>query len=117
MQDVRKILNDFMGGLSGLGETNKAVVDAFMGLQEAAYADGALPSKTKELISVAIGAYNRCPYCIVYHVYCAYKAGATRDEILEAAMVAAGGFGAGPSMAYSSTYLLDAVNEFENEFK
>ena len=30
--------------------------------------------------------------------------------------VAAGGFGAGPSMAYSSTYLLAAVNEFEHDF-
>ena len=31
-------------------------------------------------------------------------------------MNAAGGFGAGPSMAYSSTYLLAAVNEFEHDF-
>ena len=71
---------------------------------------------TKELISVGIAAYNRCKYCIVVHVYNAYQAGATRQEILDAAMVAAGGFGAGPSMAYSSTYLLAAVNEFEHDF-
>ena len=57
-----------------------------------------------------------CKYCIVVHVYNAYQAGATRQEILDAAMVAAGGFGAGPSMAYSSTYLLAAVNEFEHDF-
>lgn len=117
MQDVRQILNDFTNGLQGLSEANPQTINAFMGLQDAAFADGALSVKTKELISVAIGVYNRCKYCIVYHVYCAYKAGATREEILEAAMVSAGGFGAGPSMAYSSTYLLDAVNEFENDFK
>ena len=70
----------------------------------------------RELISVGIAAYNRCKYCIVVHVYNAYQAGATRQEILDAAMVAAGGFGAGPSMAYSSTYLLAAVNEFEHDF-
>ena len=93
------------------------VVNAFMGLQEATFSEGALSVKTKELISLAIGAYNRCQYCMVYHVYNAYKAGATREEILEAAMVAVGGFGAGPSLAYSSTVLLDAVNEFEHDFE
>ena len=39
------------------------------------------------------------------------------EEFLEAAMVAAGSFGGGPSMAYSATVLQDAVNEFENDFK
>ncbi len=117
MQDVRQILADFQNGVAGVAEANGAFVDAFMGLQDAAFADGALSKKMKELISVAIGVYNRCQYCIVVHVHGAYEAGATREEILEAAMVAAGGFGAGPSLAYSSTVLLDAVNEFEKDFK
>lgn len=117
MQDVRKILEDFTNGVGGISESNPEVAGAFMGLQGAAFADGALSAKVKELISVAIGAYNRCQYCIVYHVYNAYKAGATREEILEAAMVTVGGFGAGPSMAYTATVLLDAVNEFEHDFE
>lgn len=116
MQDVRKILNDFTNGVGEMSEANPELVNAFMGLQGAAFSEGALSVKTKELISVAIGAYNRCQYCIVYHVYNAYKAGATREEILEAAGVVIGGFGAGPSMAYSATVLLDAVNEFEHDF-
>ncbi len=117
MQDVRQILADFQNGVGGLSESNGGVVDAFMGLQDAVFGDGALSNKTKELISVAIGVYNRCQYCIVVHVYNAYQAGATKEEILEAAMVAMGGFGAGPSMAYSATVLQDAVNEFEKDFK
>jgi len=117
MQDVRQILKDFTDGIGGLSESNPQVIKTFMDLQGATYGDTALSNKVKELISVAIGAYNRCQYCIVFHVYKAYEAGATRQEILEAAMVAAGGFGAGPSMAYSATFLLDAVNEFENDFK
>jgi AhpD family alkylhydroperoxidase len=103
--------------MGGLGKSNGKPVGAFMGLQEATYGDSVLSNKVKELISVGIGVYNRCPYCIVFHVYKAYEAGATREEILEAAMVSAGGFGAGPSMAYTATYLQDAVNEFENDFK
>ena len=46
----------------------------------------------------------------------AYEAGATREEILEAAMVAVA-FGGGPSMAYTVTTLKDAVDEFEHDFE
>ena len=77
MKDVRTMLNDFVGGLGTLSETNEAHVQAFMNLLGTNYAEGALPVKTKELISVAIGAYNRCEYCIVFGVYLAYVGGAT----------------------------------------
>ena len=116
MEDVRAILNDFMNGVNDISKEEGMTVQAFMSLQNAAFEASALDVKTKELISVGIAAYNLCKYCIVVHVYNAYQAGATRQEILDAAMVAAGGFGAGPSMAYSSTYLLAAVNEFEHDF-
>ncbi len=116
MVDVRQILEDFNNGLAGLSESNPGVIGSFAALQGATYEDGALSKKTKELISVAIGAYNRCQYCIVVHVHNAYEAGATREEILEAAMTVIGGFGAGPSLAYTAAVLLEAVNEFEHDF-
>ena len=115
-KNVREILNDFVGGLGTLAETNGAMVDAFMNLLGAAYEPKALDVKTKELISVAIGCYNRCEYCIVYHSYKAFEAGATKEEILEAAMVSVA-FGGGPSMAYSVTLLKECITEFENDFK
>lgn len=87
-----------------------------MGLLGASYEPGAIDLKTKELISVAIGCYNRCEYCIVYHSYKALEAGATPEEIREAAMVSVA-FGGGPSMAYSVTLLADCINEFQNDFK
>ena len=117
MSEVRAILKSFTDGIGELSKSNGNIVKAFMNLQNVTYGGGVIPLKYKELMSVAIGVYNRCKYCIVYHVYKAYEAGATKEEILEAAMVSANGFGAGPSLAYSSTLLLDAVNEFENEFK
>ena len=115
-KDVRGMLNDFVGGLGTLAETNGEAVNAFMGLLGASYEPGAVELKTKELISVAIGCYNRCEYCIVYHSYKAFEAGATKEEILEAAMVSVA-FGGGPSMAYSVTLLMDCINEFQNDFK
>ena len=116
MENVREMLQDFRDGIAALAQEESGTVQAFMGLQKATSEGSVLDQKTKELISVGIAVYNRCKYCIVVHVYNAYQAGATRQEILDAAMVAAGGFGAGPSMAYSSTYLLAAVNEFEHDF-
>jgi len=115
-KNVRDILNEFVGGLGALGETNGEMVGAFMGLLGAAYTPGKLDVKAKELISVAIGCYNRCDYCIVYHTYKAFEAGATKEEIIEAAMVAVA-FGGGPSIAYSVTLLQESIKEFENEFK
>jgi len=115
-KDVREMLNSFTSGLGVLAETNGESVNAFMNLLGTNYAPGALDVKTKELISVGIGAYNRCEYCIVFHVYKALEAGATREEILEAAMVSVA-FGGGPTMAYTVTLLKDAVDEFEKDFK
>lgn len=115
-KDPREMLNAFLGGLQDLGSTNEAHVEAFMNLLGTTYAPGKLDVKTKELISVAVAAYNRCEYCIVFHVFKALEAGATRDEIMEAAMVAVA-FGGGPSMAYSVTLLKDSIDEFEKDFK
>lgn len=114
--NVREMLNSFVGGLENLSTTNPEHVGAFMGLLGAAYEPKALDLKTKELMSVAIGCYNRCEYCIVYHSYKALEAGASKEEIIEAAMVAVA-FGGGPSMAYSVTLLKDCIAEFEGDFK
>lgn len=114
--NVREMYNSFLGGLKDLSKTNPQNVNAFMGLLGASYEPKALDVKTKELISVAIGCYSRCEYCIVYHVYKAFEAGATKEEIMEAAMVAVA-FGGGPSMAYSVTLLKDCIDEFEKDFK
>lgn len=112
----REMLNDFLGGLTDLGKTNSANVEAFMGLLGASYEPGKLDVKMKELISVAVAGFSRCEYCIVFHVYKALEAGATREEILEAAMVAVA-FGGGPTMAYSVTLLKKSIDEFEGDFK
>ena len=115
-KNPRELLNDFLGGLEDLGKTNGPQVGAFMNLLGAAYEPGKMDLKTKELISIGISVYNRCEYCIVFHTFNALKAGATREEILETAMVSVA-FGGGPSMAYSVTLLKASIDEFEGDFK
>ncbi len=42
-----------------------------------------LDPKYVELISMAVGAALKCPYCTSYHMQAAIKMGATREEVLE----------------------------------
>jgi alkylhydroperoxidase/carboxymuconolactone decarboxylase family protein YurZ len=41
--------------------------DAFQAFSREAFADGALPEKTKQLIAVAVAHVTQCPYCIRGH--------------------------------------------------
>lgn len=62
---------------------------AFLGLKAAAErADGAIPEKYRELISIAVALTTQCSYCIDAHAVNAVKAGATREEIAEAVFIA-----------------------------
>lgn len=114
-KNPREMLNDFMNGLQMVSKSNGEQVGAFMNLLGAAYKPNTVDVKTKELISVGIAAYNRCEYCIVFHVYKALEAGASPEEIMEAAMVAVA-FGGGPSMAYTVTLVKDSIEEFRKDF-
>ena len=44
----------------------------------------ALPTKTRELIGLAVAAQIPCEYCVHYHIKAAQAAGATQEEIKEA---------------------------------
>ena len=85
------------------------VYAAFRAFGQRVFADGALPSKTKELIAVAVAHVTQCPYCIRGHTQAALAKGATEQEVMEAIWVAsemrAGG-------AYAHALLaIDAMNQ------
>jgi len=68
-------------------ELRRAIPDVYNGfgeLSRAAFADGALDRKTKELIALAIGVVEGCDGCIASHGQAAARAGATRQEAAEA---------------------------------
>ena len=75
--------------LKALGELAPDAVKAFWAFDQAAFADGAIPLKYKELMAVAVALTTQCPYCIEDHAERARKAGATEPELAEASMVAA----------------------------
>jgi len=51
--------------------------------------DGTIPRKYRELIAIAVACTTQCPYCLDVHTRAAKRAGATREEVAEAAMLAA----------------------------
>ena len=77
---------------------------AFRTFSQKVFADGALPSKTKQLIAVAVAHVTQCPYCIRGHTELAIKKGATEQEVMEAIWVAAE-MRAGAAYAHSNLAL------------
>ncbi|PWR70039.1 carboxymuconolactone decarboxylase family protein [Methanospirillum lacunae] len=63
-----------------------------------------LEPKYVELISIAVSSALRCNHCTDYHVQAAIRKGATKDEILEAILIA--------GLTSQSTVLADAYRTY-----
>jgi len=65
----------------------QAIPDVYAGfksLHSSAMAEGALPTKTKELIALTLSVAEQCDGCIAAHARGAARAGATKEEVAEA---------------------------------
>ncbi|MFH1417572.1 MAG: carboxymuconolactone decarboxylase family protein [Planctomycetota bacterium] len=69
-------------------ESSPDIARAFGGMFQAMMKEGALSVREKELIALGIGLAVRCVPCMNLHVQKCLQAGATREQILEAAGVA-----------------------------
>lgn len=87
------------------------VMKAFSEMAQAATKAGAVDTKTKELIALAIAVAIRCDGCVAFHAQAAVKLGATRDEIMEV-MGMALYMGAGPSLMYAAQ-AVEAFDQFK----
>lgn len=74
---------------------NKKVLDLdhlgikrYFNLDSNTYKDGALNTKTKELLGLVASAVLRCNDCIDYHLEQCAKTASTKDEIIDALNVA-----------------------------
>jgi AhpD family alkylhydroperoxidase len=85
------------------------VYEAFLKMESAAYADGALGKKTKELIAIGISVALDCESCMEWHITQAARDGGSREEVLEAVEVAMEMAG-GPATA-SARFALEVMDE------
>lgn len=92
-------------GSPNAGET----VNAMNAFTKSAMSDGAVSSKMKHVIAIAVAHATKCPYCIEHHVKSAQKLGATEAEINEAILVAIA-LNAGAAYTHAGM-ALDAIDE------
>lgn len=80
--DYRALMNEKI-----LAQDNK-VLKRFFNLDTNAYQDGALDTKTKELLGLVASMVLRCDDCIRYHLGTCYELGVTRDQVFEVFAIA-----------------------------
>lgn len=91
------------------------VYEKFLQLEEAAYADGALKKKDKELIATGIAVATNCESCMEWHITEAVKSGATFREVLEAVEVGIE-FGGGEATV-SARFALEVMDNISENAK
>lgn len=70
-------------------ELTPDVEEAWRNFSRAVFKAGALDTKTKQLIALAVAHVTQCPFCIRGHSQGAQRAGASEQEMMEAIWVAA----------------------------
>ena len=85
---IKRFYDDFKKDMGKVNTQTPDVIKGFNALFSAVMKDGAVSLKNKELIALALGVAMRCEPCIFLHVKKCLEAGATREEIMEAAAVA-----------------------------
>ena len=86
------LITDFNSYRSKMNEVilakDNLVLKRFWSLDNQAYADGALPSKTKELMGLVASMVLRCDDCIKYHLGKCHELGTSSDEMYEVFAIA-----------------------------
>jgi AhpD family alkylhydroperoxidase len=106
--EVQEFFKEFLQRNQKMGKYIPDTFKAFMGLHDSVIKDGALSKKHKELIAIGIAVSSRCKPCIYLHTQAAVQAGASVEEIFEAASVAVL-MGGGPSF----THVQEITKAFE----
>lgn len=107
-KDFVQAANDVMSGVGLLRQGTPDAMKAFASLAASATAPGAIDTKTKELMALAVGIAVHCDGCVAYHTKMAHQHGVTRQELLETVALAVY-MGGGPAAVYGG----DAVRAYD----
>ena len=88
MGQAKEILDELRQPVRDLRDQIPKVFEGYGSLSAAAFTEGALDAKTKELIALAIAVAKQCDGCIASHARGAARRGATEAEVAEALGVA-----------------------------
>lgn len=104
------LVQEQMENMGSLKEKVPGMMEGFHQFMGAVEKDGALDAKTKELIALSLGIKAQCPSCIAIHVKKALGLGVTKEQMIEAGMVAVL-MGGGPSLMYMKE-LQNAIEKY-----
>ncbi len=106
-EDMKKTAREVKKTYQELQKELPEFIEGWSGFTEKYHREGALTERERELIAVALSASKQCHWCVAHHVKSALNAGATREEVLEAAFetVLMGG---GPALVHMRL-VLDAL--------
>ena len=109
MGDTMEKLMGIQKTMDAFGAHNPEAMRGFKKFMTQAKKQTALSPKMKELIGIGIAIHAQCELCIIMHVKSALDSGATKDEIIDAALVAAT-LGGGPAIMHTKI-VFDALDD------
>ena len=71
-----------------ISDSNNLVLKRIFNLDTNAFKDGAVASRTKEMIGLSVSLGSRCDDCIKYHTERCFEIGLTDDEFMEVTSIA-----------------------------
>jgi AhpD family alkylhydroperoxidase len=98
-QEIKEFFEKFKKDAAKMKEQTPDMINGFGGLFSKVMGEGTITVLEKEFIAVAIGVAIRCEPCIKLHIKKCLDAGATKEQILEAASVAVM-MGGGPAYTH-----------------
>ena len=111
--DVKKFYQEWPARMSHAKAFAPDAVRGFGALYQSTMKEGQMSVREKELVALGIGLAVRCDGCIYVHAEKALRAGATREQIMEAAGVAVMMQG-GPTYTYLPK-LVEALDALETD--
>lgn len=102
--DHPSLIRDINNSLAPFRKGQPEAMAGFGQLARAAMAEGAISTKHKELIALAIGVTQRCSGCIGFHVKALRQLDCTRQELEEMLAVCVY-MGGGPALMYAAEAL------------
>ncbi|GEN36700.1 MULTISPECIES: carboxymuconolactone decarboxylase family protein [Aneurinibacillus] len=112
MNQYMQAIHDYKESVGAFQQIRPEFTSAYNEFTGAAFGDGAISQKDKQLIALGVSLASQDEYCILYHTMEALHKGASEQEVYEALQVAAALRG---GSAFSQLTLVQhALAEFNN---
>jgi AhpD family alkylhydroperoxidase len=108
--ELEQILDERETNTEKLKAEAPVIFEGFNELLNHYYKPGALDTKQKELMAIVGSVITRCVSCLANHIHNAIIAGATKEEIVEAAAIGVD-YGGGASYVMVRDHLLDFIEQ------